>query len=224
MHWTTRLMVFPRNPGFGRCYLVSKRHKILSNIDRNLQSGIRVKIRFLVGTGTAKGQLNVFRTGTVYRGQAQRIKDGHRLSSTGTAYWRQAQGIEDRHSVLRTIIAYRGQAQRIVDRHSKYRARNTVLLLYSEHCPMSLHGEFMRFSGRFSGAFYPGCQRLFMPGFRFRSSSVILFRCIVIYQLHSTIQRLNSWGQAGKIQHSNYKVSLLLLCKYKENKRNNKVE
>ena len=28
-------MVFPRNAGFGRCYLVSTRHEILSNIDRN---------------------------------------------------------------------------------------------------------------------------------------------------------------------------------------------
>ena len=28
-------MVFPRNVGFGRCYLVSTRHEILSNIDRN---------------------------------------------------------------------------------------------------------------------------------------------------------------------------------------------
>lgn len=27
-------MVFPRNVGFGRCYLVSKRHEILSNIHR----------------------------------------------------------------------------------------------------------------------------------------------------------------------------------------------
>ena len=34
-----------------------------------------VKIRFLRGTGTAKGQLNVFRTGTAYRGQAQRVED-----------------------------------------------------------------------------------------------------------------------------------------------------
>ena len=28
-------MPFPRNAGFGRCYLVSTRHEILSNIDRN---------------------------------------------------------------------------------------------------------------------------------------------------------------------------------------------
>ena len=28
-------MVFPRNVGFGRCYLVSARHQILSNIERN---------------------------------------------------------------------------------------------------------------------------------------------------------------------------------------------
>ena len=28
-------MVFPRNVGFRRCYLVSTRHEILSNIDRN---------------------------------------------------------------------------------------------------------------------------------------------------------------------------------------------
>ena len=33
--WTTRLMVFSLNVGFGRCYLVSTRHEILSNIDRN---------------------------------------------------------------------------------------------------------------------------------------------------------------------------------------------
>lgn len=35
---------------------------------------------------------------------------------------------------MRTSTAYRGQAQRIVNRHSNYRARNTVLLLYIEHC------------------------------------------------------------------------------------------
>ena len=35
LHWTTRLKVFPRNVGFGRCYLVSTRHEILFNIDRN---------------------------------------------------------------------------------------------------------------------------------------------------------------------------------------------
>ena len=35
LNWTTRLMVSPRNVGFGRCYLVSARHQILSNIDRN---------------------------------------------------------------------------------------------------------------------------------------------------------------------------------------------
>ena len=28
-------MVFPRKVGFGLCYLVSTRHEILSNIDRN---------------------------------------------------------------------------------------------------------------------------------------------------------------------------------------------
>ena len=36
LHWTTRLMGFPRNAGLGRCYLVSTRNEILSNIDRNL--------------------------------------------------------------------------------------------------------------------------------------------------------------------------------------------
>ena len=35
LHWTRRLMVFPRNVGFGRCYLVSTRHEILSNINQN---------------------------------------------------------------------------------------------------------------------------------------------------------------------------------------------
>ena len=40
MHWTTRLMVFPRNVGFGRCYLVSTRHEILSNIDRNAKPNL----------------------------------------------------------------------------------------------------------------------------------------------------------------------------------------
>ena len=29
LHWTTRLMVFRRNAGFGRCYLVSTRHENL---------------------------------------------------------------------------------------------------------------------------------------------------------------------------------------------------
>ena len=37
-------MVFPRNAGFGRCYLVSTRHEILSNIDRNL-TGTRLRLR-----------------------------------------------------------------------------------------------------------------------------------------------------------------------------------
>ena len=58
-----------------------------------LQSGIRVKIQFLIGTGTAEGQLNVFKTGAAYQGQAQHI--------------------EKRHGVFRTGTAYRGQAQRI---------------------------------------------------------------------------------------------------------------
>ena len=40
MHWTTRLMVFPRNVGFGRWYLVSTRHEILSNIDRNAKPNL----------------------------------------------------------------------------------------------------------------------------------------------------------------------------------------
>ena len=40
LHWTTRLMVFPRNVGFGRCYLVSTRHEILSNIDRNAKPNL----------------------------------------------------------------------------------------------------------------------------------------------------------------------------------------
>ena len=35
LHSTRWLMVFPRNVGFGRCYLVSTRHEILSNIDQN---------------------------------------------------------------------------------------------------------------------------------------------------------------------------------------------
>ena len=33
-------MVFPRNAGFGRCYLVSTRHEILSNIDRNAKPNL----------------------------------------------------------------------------------------------------------------------------------------------------------------------------------------
>jgi len=37
LHWTTRLMVFPRNVGFGWCYLVSSCHEILSSIDRNAE-------------------------------------------------------------------------------------------------------------------------------------------------------------------------------------------
>ena len=37
-------MVFPRKAGFGRCYLVSTRHEILSNIDRNL-TGTRLRLR-----------------------------------------------------------------------------------------------------------------------------------------------------------------------------------
>ena len=37
-------MVFPRNAGLGRCYLVSTRHEILSNIDRNL-TGTQLQLR-----------------------------------------------------------------------------------------------------------------------------------------------------------------------------------
>ena len=37
-------MVFPRNAGFGRCYLVSTRHEILSNVDRNL-TGTQLRLR-----------------------------------------------------------------------------------------------------------------------------------------------------------------------------------
>ena len=37
-------MIFPRNASFGRCYLVSTRHEILSNIDRNL-TGTRLRLR-----------------------------------------------------------------------------------------------------------------------------------------------------------------------------------
>ena len=86
-------------------------------------------------------------------GQAQRIEDKHRVFyRTGAAYLGHAQRIVDRHRVSSTGSTYQGQAQRIEDRHSNYRARNTVLLLYSEHCPMSLHGIFTRFSGRFSRA------------------------------------------------------------------------
>ena len=44
LHWTTRLIVFSRKTGFGRCYLVSTRHEILSNIDRNL-TGTRLRLR-----------------------------------------------------------------------------------------------------------------------------------------------------------------------------------
>ena len=60
-------------------------------------------------------------------------------------------------------------------------------------------------------------------------------RWIVNYLGDSAIQRLNNRGQADsdkpssiweevKIQHSDYKVSLLLFCRHKENKRKNKVE
>ena len=37
-------MIFPRNAGFGRCYLVSTRHEIPYNIDRNL-TGTRLRLR-----------------------------------------------------------------------------------------------------------------------------------------------------------------------------------
>ena len=65
------------------------------------KSGIRVKILFLIGTGTAKGQLNVFRAGTAYLGKAQRIADRYGVSRTTTSHWGQAQRIEDRHSISR---------------------------------------------------------------------------------------------------------------------------
>ena len=48
LHWTMWLMVFPRNAGFGRCYLGSTRHEILSNIDRNL-TGTRLWLRKNLG-------------------------------------------------------------------------------------------------------------------------------------------------------------------------------
>ena len=38
-------MVFPRNAGFGRCYLVSTRHEILSNIDQNIVTGTQLRLR-----------------------------------------------------------------------------------------------------------------------------------------------------------------------------------
>ena len=44
LHWTTRLMVFARKAGLGRCYLVSTRQGILSNIDRNI-TGTRLRLR-----------------------------------------------------------------------------------------------------------------------------------------------------------------------------------
>ena len=92
-------------------------------------------------------------------GQAQRIVDRHSVSRTSPGYFiEQVQPIWDRHSESSTGSTYQGQAQRIEDRHSNYRARNTVLLLYSEHCPMSLHGQFTRFSGRFSRAFLGLCK------------------------------------------------------------------
>ena len=37
-------MVFPKNAGFGRCYLVSTRDEILSNIDRDL-TGTQLRLR-----------------------------------------------------------------------------------------------------------------------------------------------------------------------------------
>ena len=44
LHWTTRLMVFARKAGRGRCYLVSTSQEILSNIDRNI-TGTRLRLR-----------------------------------------------------------------------------------------------------------------------------------------------------------------------------------
>ena len=56
-------------------------------------------------TGTAKGQLNVLRTGTAYLAQAQRTR-------TGTAYRGQPHRIKEKHSVLRTLgTAYPGPAR-----------------------------------------------------------------------------------------------------------------
>ena len=67
-----------------------------------------------MGTGTAKGQLNVCRTGTAYRERtAGTVYWGQSVLSTGTAYLGQAQPdraqakrIEDRHRVFRTGTAY----------------------------------------------------------------------------------------------------------------------
>ena len=85
-----------------------------------IKSGIRVKIQFLIGTGTVQGKAS-----STYLGQAQRIEKRHsvlrtgtakgqlNVFTTGTAYREEAQRIADRHSVLRTGTAYLGQAQRI---------------------------------------------------------------------------------------------------------------
>ena len=56
-HWTTRLMVFPRNAIFGRCYLGSTRHEILSNIDRNL-TGTRQRLRKNLNTNKSRESTN----------------------------------------------------------------------------------------------------------------------------------------------------------------------
>ena len=48
------IMVFPRNAGFGRCYFVSTRHGILSNIDRNLIGGFHA----ISGDTNNNGEMN----------------------------------------------------------------------------------------------------------------------------------------------------------------------
>ena len=52
-------MVFPRKVGFGPCYLVSKRHEILSNIDRNAKpTGTRLWLqKNLNEMNTARAQI-----------------------------------------------------------------------------------------------------------------------------------------------------------------------
>ena len=57
LHWTTQLMVFPRNAIFGPCYLVSTRHEILSNIDRNL-TGTRLRLRKKLNTNKSRESTN----------------------------------------------------------------------------------------------------------------------------------------------------------------------
>ena len=121
-------LVYPASRGYIFAVWDSVR-KVASADNRSiLQSGIRVKIQFLIGWNRHSKR------------PAQRIYDRYSISRRlrGTAYWGQSQRIEKRHSVLRTGTAkgqlnvfttgtsYRGQARRIRGQRGGMKTKNPI--------------------------------------------------------------------------------------------------